>query len=128
MDIRWFRAAMADIAEGAASGTDITQDHEGGSALAETLVDVRARGLFADGHQLIGAQTGLEALDGIALGQTHPNPAGLAQRRPVRIKGDRIARDLAFAELLFTHHQGRNGLVSLQLGHGLLWDGDNDSA
>src|SRR3546814_2690207 len=41
--IRRLGPAMGDVAERAAAGADLPQDHEGRGAVAEALVDVRAR-------------------------------------------------------------------------------------
>ena len=47
------RPAVRDVAERAAPGADVAQDHEGRRALAEAFGDVRARRLFADRVQLV---------------------------------------------------------------------------
>ena len=65
-EIEWFIGierigpAVADIAERAAPGADVAHDHEGRGALAEALADIRARGFFAHGVQLVFAQNFLD--------------------------------------------------------------------
>ena len=55
---KWF--AMTHIAEGAAPGTDIAEDHEGGRAPSEAFTDVGASGFLADGVQFLFAQQALD--------------------------------------------------------------------
>jgi len=55
VDVQRLRPPVADIAERAATGADVTHDHEGRGACGETLAQVRARGLFADTVQLVFA-------------------------------------------------------------------------
>jgi hypothetical protein len=47
---------MSDIAEGAAAGTQITQNHEGGSAFTKTFAYVWTGGFFADCVQFMFTQ------------------------------------------------------------------------
>src|SRR5206468_3852892 len=47
------RAAVRHVAERAAAGTDVAEDHERRRALAETLADVRAGRFLADRVQLL---------------------------------------------------------------------------
>jgi hypothetical protein len=54
--------AVSDIAERAASGAQVAQDHEGGSAVFEALAQVGAGGFFAHGVQFGVAQYGFELL------------------------------------------------------------------
>jgi hypothetical protein len=54
------RLAVADVAERAAAGADVAEDHEGGGAAPEAFADVGAGGFFADGVQLAFAQHGLD--------------------------------------------------------------------
>ena len=75
-------AAVADVAEGAAAGADVTHDHEGGRALAEAFVDVRARGFFADGVQLVLAQGVLDLVEAFCFdagAQLDADPLGLLE-------------------------------------------------
>jgi len=58
--IRRLGTAVGHVAERAAAGTDLAEDHEGRRAVAEALVDVRAAGLLAHGDQPVLAQLRLE--------------------------------------------------------------------
>src|SRR5690606_20686550 len=86
---------------------DLAEDHEGGGAVAEALMDVRAAGCLADRRQVVLAQLGLELLHRIARGDAHADPAGLAQYRRVRVELDRAAGDLVGRHLLLALGQGR---------------------
>src|SRR5690606_29932306 len=101
--IRRFWAAMGHVAERAAPGADLAQDHEGRGAVAEAFVDVRAAGFLAHGDQAVGAQLFLEPGDVVARGDAHPDPRRLAQHRRVgelhRRPGDLVAGALAYARL-----------------------------
>jgi hypothetical protein len=64
---RFFRVgrqglAVADVAERAAPGAQVAQDHEGGGAVFEALAQVRAGGFLAHGMQFGVAQDGFELL------------------------------------------------------------------
>src|SRR5690606_12673353 len=56
-------AAVADVAERAAPGADVAHDPEGGRALAEAFVDVRAGGFLAHGVKLVLAQGVLDLVE-----------------------------------------------------------------
>jgi len=56
-------AAVAHITERAAARALVAHDHEGGGAAAETFANVGARGFFADGVQLVGAQDVLDLVE-----------------------------------------------------------------
>src|SRR5690606_22461630 len=60
-------ATVADVAEGAAPGADVAHDHEGGRALTEAFVDVRAGGFLAHGVQLVLAQRVLDLVEALGL-------------------------------------------------------------
>src|SRR5690606_35941845 len=51
--VRRLRAAGGDVAERAAAGADLAEDHERAGAVAEALVDVRAAGLLAHREQAV---------------------------------------------------------------------------
>src|SRR5258705_6324104 len=77
------RPAVRDVAERAAPGADIAQDHERRRALAEALADVRARRLFADRVQLLLAQDALDVVEPrVGRRRAHTDPRGLGERRP----------------------------------------------
>ena len=61
--IERIRATVAHIAEGTAAGTDVTHDHEGGRALAKTLVDIGAGRFFTHGVQLVVPQGVLDLVE-----------------------------------------------------------------
>ena len=44
---------MADIAEGAATSTFVTHDHECRRAFTKALTNIRTRRFFADGNEII---------------------------------------------------------------------------
>ena len=67
-------AAEAHITERAATGADVTHDHEGGGAATETLWQVGAGGFLADRMQLLLAQHRLDALDFAVGGNAYANP------------------------------------------------------
>ena len=56
-------AAVADVAERAATGADVAHDHEGRGTTREALAKVRARSFFAHVVQFVLAQQGLDAVD-----------------------------------------------------------------
>ena len=56
LHVQWIRAAMTDVTKRATARALVAHDHEGCRAVAETLADVGATGLFAHGHQLVLAQ------------------------------------------------------------------------
>lgn len=92
---------MAHVAEGAAAGADVAQDHEGGGAPAEAFADVGAGGLFAHGVQLLFPQQLLDLAEaaGVVAG-LDANPAGLFQRLFDRHDLDGNPGGLQFAFLL----------------------------
>ena len=55
------RLAGLHVAEAAAAGADVAEDHEGGGPALPALADVRAVGLLADRVQVVGADLLLEA-------------------------------------------------------------------
>ncbi len=77
--IRRHGPPMRDVAEGAASRAEVAEDHEGGGAVAEALVDVRARGFLAHRHQPVLAQLCLERRHRSGGRDPDANPIGLAQ-------------------------------------------------
>ena len=58
--IEWVRAAMTHIAEWASTGTNVTHDHEGCRAFAETLANVWARSFFANRVQFLFTQNAFD--------------------------------------------------------------------
>jgi hypothetical protein len=92
---------VANVAEGAAAGADVAEDHEGGSPAAKTLTDIRAGGFLADGMQLAFAQHGFDftKASGTVAG-LDANPVRFAQGFVDGNDFDRNARRLKFA-LLF---------------------------
>lgn len=73
--------AAGDIAEGAGSGADLSQDHEGGGAVLPAVADIGAGGLLADSVQL---QFAHGAADGGGFRRqrcAHLQPFGLARHR-----------------------------------------------
>jgi hypothetical protein len=75
--VEGLRPAMADIAEGAATGADVAHDHEGRGTTGEALAEVRAGGFLADAVQLVLAQQLLDAVDFRRDRNAHANPVGL---------------------------------------------------
>jgi hypothetical protein len=51
---------VADVAERAAPGADVAENHEGGRTAPEAFADIGTGGFFADGVQLSFAQHGLD--------------------------------------------------------------------
>ncbi|MNQ83831.1 hypothetical protein D3C85_989330 [compost metagenome] len=74
VDVQRLRTAVADVAERAATGADVTHDHEGRGAAGEALAQVRAGRLFAHAVQLVFAQQGLDAVDFRRYRDTDTNP------------------------------------------------------
>jgi hypothetical protein len=73
------RLAVADVAERAAAGADVAEDHEGGRAAAEAFADVGAGGFLADGVQLAFAQHGLDLAEAPgAVAGLDADPVGFA--------------------------------------------------
>ena len=103
------RTAMRDVAERTAPRAHLAEDHEGRRALAEALVDVRARGFLADRDEPVLAQLGLELGDGIAGRNAHADPRRLAQQRCLGETGA-VARDLVLALLFLAGDGQRNAL------------------
>ena len=97
-------AAVGHIAEGAAAGADLAQDHERGGAVAETLVDVGAAGFFAHGDQVVLAEFFLEFLDGIAGRDSDADPARFAQGLDV-LELHGAAGDLVACQLFIAWRQ-----------------------
>jgi hypothetical protein len=92
--------AVADVAERAAAGADVAEDHEGRRAAAEAFADVRAGGFLADGVQLLFAQHGLDFAEAPgAVAGFDANPLGFAQRGVDRDDLDRDAGGFQFAFL-----------------------------
>ena len=76
------RHARLHVAEAAAAGADVAEDHEGRRAALPALADVGAVGLLADGVQVVGADRRLEP----AVGRARPGAGtfshgGLRARR-----------------------------------------------
>jgi hypothetical protein len=124
--IRRLGPAVGDVAERTAAGADLAEDHEGRGAVAEALMDVRAAGFLAHGHQAVLAQLGLELGDRIARGDAHADPRRLAQHRRV-CELHRRAVDLVAAELFGA--RGHGGGLQHRRGHdriGRADDGERD--
>jgi hypothetical protein len=100
VDVQWLRTAMADVAERAATGADVTHDHEGRGAAGEALAQVRAGGLFAHAVQLVLAQQGLDAVDFRRNRDAHANPVRLLRQLGGRNDLHRDARNLLGAAQL----------------------------
>ena len=73
------RLAGLDVAEAAAAGADVAEDHEGRRAALPALADVRAVRLLADGVQVVGLDRLLQAAVG--------RPAGGGNLEPGRLAG-----------------------------------------
>ena len=103
LGVRRFGPAVGDIAERAAAGADLAENHEGRGAVAEAFVDIRAASFFAHGDEPVFAQLGLEVGNGITARDAHTNPRRLAQHWSVgelhRRSGDFIPRHLFDARL-----------------------------
>ncbi len=94
--VRRLRATMRDIAETATACANLAQNHKGCGTVAETFMDVRAAGFFADGDQMVLAQLRFQFGDGVSGRNAHADPARFAQYRRLG-KIDRTAGDFAFA-------------------------------
>jgi hypothetical protein len=94
------RPTMRDVAERAAAGADVAEDHEGRGAVIEALSQVRAHGLFADGREISLAQQPLDAADARPDRRLGANPRRLAQRLADRLDLDRDTRDLVLSALV----------------------------
>ena len=82
--------AVADIAKRATPGAFVTHDHESGRALAKAFANIRAGGLFTDGHQLVGAQHVFDFIKaGAGAARFDANPVGLFQH----LAGDYLDRN-----------------------------------
>src|SRR5258706_7658740 len=103
------RAAVRDVAERAAPGADVAEDHERRRALAEALGDVRARRLLADRVQALLAQDALDIVEArVGRRGAHADPRRLRERL-ARHDLDRDARGFLRAFLFyagFTHARG----------------------
>src|SRR5438067_3129713 len=76
------RTAMRHVAERAAAGADVAEDHEGGRALAEALGDVGAGGFLANGVQLLIPEYFFYLVKaGARHRRTHADPGRLCERR-----------------------------------------------
>jgi hypothetical protein len=85
--IEGLRQAGLDVAEGAGPRARIPHDHERGVLLFPALPDIRAPGLFADGHELVLAH------DAVRFG-----PLRRSRRLdtdPVRLALDRLIRPMS---------------------------------
>ncbi|MNF81825.1 hypothetical protein D3C84_641150 [compost metagenome] len=111
IDVQWFRTAVADIAKRAATGTDVTHDHERGGTAGEALAQVRAGSLFADAVQLVLAQQLLDTVDFRRNRNAHANPVGLFRQLFGRDDLDRDARDLFGSAQLHAGFHLRTGLA-----------------
>ena len=105
--IRWFGAAMRHITERATTRANSPQYHEGGRAMTKTFVNIRATGIFTNGDKTVIAQFRLQFFNRIAGGDTHANPAWLAQYRR-DFKFHRTAGNFIFAQLFDAFLQGIN--------------------
>ena len=111
--IRRQRLAVADVAERASAGAQVTEDHEGRRPLAETFTDIRTGGLLADRVQVMLAQYLLD------LTETRRRVAGL-DADPGRLLQrchwhhlDWDARGLGFALLFLAHSSSCKRMLSL---------------
>src|SRR6185436_17807360 len=66
------------VAEAAAAGADVAEDHEGRRPALPALTDVRAVRLLADRVQALPSDLGLEPAVGRATGRRHLQPGRLA--------------------------------------------------
>ena len=80
------RLAGLDVAEAAAAGAGVAEDHERGGAALPALADVRAGGLLADRVKVLGLDQALQPAVPRAAGRRHLEPGRLAgaQRQDVR--------------------------------------------
>ena len=107
---------MAHIAKRASARAFITHDHEGGSAFAKALADIRAGGLLTDGNQLVGPQNVFDFVKtGATRGSFYPDPVGLFQDFGC-LHFDRNARQLSAGLLL--DHWVVGGAGRAGVGHG----------
>ena len=93
-------AAVRHVAERAAAGADIPEDHEGGGAVVEALPEIRAIGLLADRGELCLAQESPDPRDLRTRRNLGTNPRGLAQHLGRLFHLDRDARDLVRTPLM----------------------------
>ena len=111
------RLAVAHVAERAAAGADVAEDHEGCRAAPEALADVGAGGFLADRVQLLLAQHGLDLAEAPgAVAGLDADPLRLLERGIDRDDLDRDARSLEFALLLDALLLGGAGVFSHVLG------------
>ncbi|MNO78209.1 hypothetical protein D3C76_693380 [compost metagenome] len=80
VDVQWLRTAVADVAERATTGADVTHDHEGRGTAGEALAEVRAGGFLAYAVQLVLAQQLLDAVDFRRYRDAHANPVRLLRQ------------------------------------------------
>ena len=92
--VRGLGPPMGHVAEGAAAGADIPQNHEGRGAVTEALAQVGALCLLADCGQPLLSQQPLDPHHRGPDRSLGPDPFGLAQRRRAGLDLDRDARDL----------------------------------
>src|SRR5688500_2719515 len=96
------RPAVRHVAERAAPGADVAEDHEGRRALAEALGDVRTRSFLAHRVQAVRPQDVLDLVEArVGACRAHPYPRRLGQRR-ARHDSYRLARAF-FLYARFTH-------------------------
>src|SRR5690606_27346371 len=108
------------VAEGAATGADITHDHEGRGAAAEAFAQVGTGCFLADRTELVAAQGLLDAFHALAAAKTHADPLRLAGQFHSGNDLHGNARDLVgTAQLLALHNfAGHLGIVGSHVGSG----------
>jgi hypothetical protein len=78
VEIECGRASGGDVAEAAASGADVAEDHEGGGARVPAFAHVGTHGRLADGVELFFVNEVEEAAVALAGGHFHLQPGRLA--------------------------------------------------
>jgi len=126
VQVQRLRPAVADVAERATTGADITHDHEGRSATGEALAQVRAGRLFAHTVQLVLAQQLLDAVDFWRYRDAHADPVRLFRQF---VGGDDLYRDTRdlfgatqfYPGFHFLRRWARGGILGrYQVRHGFL--------
>ena len=67
---------FADAAEAAAAGAELAEDHEGGGAAMEALVDIGAARLLADGVEIELAEAAFQVIERFEMGLAFARPFG----------------------------------------------------
>ena len=79
---------MRDIAERAPPGTDVTQNHKGRGAIAETLTKIGATRFFANRIQAALTKDLLQACHLWGARKTRPDPGGFLQSLVTFCRGE----------------------------------------